>query len=160
MREASAALEQETQRQATIQARLREENQRLKEQVDAQAHRSQRDQDAQAELRATLKQMTAAHAQQTQRLAEEESAKKELQKGSSELRAKLTALQEERSALSQQLTLEREVHRKELENMKATNEDSRLRKDREVQETIKACRLERDEIKARLIEVKVRNLII
>lgn len=160
MREASAALEQETQRQAAIQARLKEENQSLKEQVDAQTHRCQRAQDTQADLQATLKQMTAAHAQQTQQLAEEESAKKELQKGTSELRAKLTVLQEEWSALSQQLTLEREVHQKELKNMKDTNEDSRVKKDREVQEIIKVCRLERDDIKAQLMQVKVRKLII
>ncbi|XP_017264696.1 centrosomal protein of 128 kDa isoform X1 [Kryptolebias marmoratus] len=154
VREASAALEQETRRQAAIQARLREENERLKEQADAQAQRRQRDRDAQAELQATLKQMTAAHAQQSQRLAEEESARKELQKGTSELRAKLTVLQQERDALSRQLQLEREVHQKELGNVKATHEDNRMKKDREVQEMFKVCRQERDELKAQLIEVK------
>lgn len=157
MREASATLEQEAQRQAAVQARLTEDNQRLKDQVSAQVLRCQKDQDAQAELQATLKQMTAAHAQQSQRLAEEEITRKELHKGSSELRAKLTVLQEERSALSQQLRLEREVHQKELENMKATNEDIRMKKDSEVQDVLKACRQERDEMKAQLLKVKVGN---
>ncbi|XP_037541024.1 centrosomal protein of 128 kDa [Nematolebias whitei] len=154
VREASATLEQETQRQAAIQARLREENQMLKDQVNAQVLRCHRDQDTQAELQATLKQMTAAHAQQSQRLAEEEITRKELQKGTSELRAKLTVLQEERSALSQQLRLEREVHQKELGNMKATNEDSRMKKDSEVQDMLKVCRQEREEMKAQLLKIK------
>uniref|UniRef100_A0A3Q2SVA3 Centrosomal protein 128 n=1 Tax=Fundulus heteroclitus TaxID=8078 RepID=A0A3Q2SVA3_FUNHE len=156
VREASAALEQEAQRQAAVQARLREENQRLEEQADSQARRLQRDQGAQAELQAALKQMTAAHAQLSQRLAEEENARKELQKDTSGLQAKLALLQEERSALSQQLQLEREVHQKELENTKATIKDERSRKDREVQEMLKLCRQERDETKAQLSEVKVK----
>lgn len=155
MKETSAALEEETRSQAAIRARLREENQRLQEQADSQARRQQKDQDAQAELQAKLKKMTTAHAQVAQRLAEEESARKELQKGASELQAKLTALQEERAALSQQLELERDVHQKELDNMKATMEDSRLKKDREVQNMLKLCRQERDEMQTHLREVKV-----
>ncbi|XP_072218525.1 centrosomal protein of 128 kDa isoform X4 [Leuresthes tenuis] len=153
VREASAALEQETQHQAAIQARLREENQKLQEQAETQARRCQRDQDARAELQADLKQMTTAHAQLSQRLAEEESARKELQRGASELKAKVTALQEERASLGQQLQLEREVHRKELQSVKATIEDSRMRKDREVQEMLGLCRQDRDELQAQLREV-------
>ncbi|XP_051264887.1 centrosomal protein of 128 kDa isoform X2 [Dicentrarchus labrax] len=154
VREASAALEEETRRQATVQARLEEENQRLEVRADTQARRCQRDQDAQAELQATLKQMTSAHAKLAQRLTEEESNKKELQKGAAELQAKLTAVQEERAALGQQLQLEREVHQKELHNMKAMTEDSRTKKDREVQDMLKLCRQEREEIQAHLKEVK------
>jgi len=155
VREASAALEQETQHQAASQGRLREENQKLQEQAETQARRCQRDQGAQAELQAALKQMTTAHAQLSQRLAEEESTRKELQRGASELKAKVTALQEERASLGQQLQLEREVHRKELHSMKATIEDSRMRKDREVQEMLRLCRQDRDEIQAQLREVTV-----
>ncbi|XP_078029821.1 centrosomal protein of 128 kDa isoform X2 [Epinephelus lanceolatus] len=157
VREASAALEEETLRLATIQTRLKEENQRLEEQADSRARRCQRDQDTQAELQAALKQMTSAHAQLIQQLAEEESSKKKLQKGSMELQAKLTAVQEERAALGQQLHLEREVHQKELDNTKAMIEESRTKKYREVQDMLKLCREERDELQARLKEVKVRS---
>ncbi|KAL7387757.1 hypothetical protein ABVT39_000460 [Epinephelus coioides] len=154
VREASAALEEETLRLATIQTRLKEENQRLEEQADSRARRCQRDQDTQAELQAALKQMTSAHAQLVQQLAEEESSKKKLQKGSMELQAKLTAVQEERAALGQQLQLEREVHQKELDNTKAMMEESRTKKYREVQDMLKLCREERDELQAHLKEVK------
>ncbi|XP_015238758.1 PREDICTED: centrosomal protein of 128 kDa isoform X3 [Cyprinodon variegatus] len=154
VREASAVLEQEAQLQTSIQARLREEKQRLEEQADSQARRLQRDQDAKAELQAALKQMTDAHAHLSQRLSQEDNARKELQKDNSELQARLTLVQEERSALSQQLQLEREVHQKELENMKATMKDDRMKKDWEVQERLKLCQQERDEIKAQLREAK------
>ncbi|TKS75876.1 Centrosomal protein of 128 kDa [Collichthys lucidus] len=154
VREASAALEEAIRRQAAVQARLEEENQRLQEQADTQARLRQRDQDTQAELQASLKQMTSANAQLAQRLTEEERSKKELQKGASELQARLTAVQEERSALGQQLQLEREVHQKELHNMKAMMEDCRTKKDREVQERLMLCQQERDEIQMHLKKVK------
>nr|XP_019947498.1 PREDICTED: centrosomal protein of 128 kDa isoform X2 [Paralichthys olivaceus] len=137
VREASAALEEETRRQSAIQTRLKEENQRLEERADTQARRFQRDQDKQEELQAALKHMTSAHSQQAQQLAEDERTRKELQKGASELQAKLTAMQEERAALVQQLQLEREVHQKEVDNMKAMMEDGRIKKHREMQAHLK-----------------------
>uniref|UniRef100_A0A3Q3LER7 Centrosomal protein 128 n=1 Tax=Labrus bergylta TaxID=56723 RepID=A0A3Q3LER7_9LABR len=154
VREASAALEEETRRQAVVQSRLKEENQRLEERADTQARRCQRDQDAHAELQAALKQMTSAHAQLAQRLAEGESVKKELQKSALELQAKLKAIQEERAALGQQLHLERDVHQKELDSVKKMMEDSRMKKDREVQDLLKLCHQEREEMQAHLDEVK------
>ncbi|XP_042359946.1 centrosomal protein of 128 kDa-like isoform X2 [Plectropomus leopardus] len=147
VREASAALEEETRCLAAVQTRLKEENQRLEDRADTQARRLQRDQDAQAELQAALKEMTSSRSQLLQQLAEEESSKKKLE-------AQLTAVQEERAALGQQLQLEREVHQKELDNTKAMMEDSRTKKYREVQDTLKICRQERDEIQAHLKEVK------
>lgn len=99
--------------------------------------------------------MTSARTQLAQRLAEEESSRKELQKSASELQAKLTAVQGERNALGQQLQLEREVHQKELDSMKAKTEDSRIKKDREMQDALKLCRQERDEMQAHLKEIKV-----
>lgn len=155
MREASAALEEETQRLAAVQTRLKEENQSLEEKAHSLARRCQRDQDTQAELQASMKQMTSAHSRLVQLLAEEESSKKALQKGLLELQAKLTAVQEERAALGQQLQLEREVHQTELDNTRAMMEDTRTKKYREVQDNLTLCRQEREEIQAHLEEVKV-----
>ncbi|XP_014824932.1 PREDICTED: centrosomal protein of 128 kDa isoform X4 [Poecilia mexicana] len=154
VKEASAALHEESQRQTSTIARLREENHILEEQADVQARRLHRDQEDKAELQTTLKQMTAAHAQLSLRLAEEENARKDMQRATTELQAKLTLLQEERTSLSQQLQLEREVHQKELNNMAATVKDDRTRKDREVQETLRLCRQENDELSTQLREIK------
>ena len=103
--------------------------------------------------------MTAAQVQLAQRLSEEETSKKDLQKGALELQAKLTAAQEERAALGQQLQLEREVHQKELHNVKVMMEDSRAKKDRGVQDMLQLCRQERDEIQEHMKELKVRPFV-
>lgn len=152
-------LEEETRRQGAVQARLREENQRLEERAEIQARRGQRDQDTEAELQGALKQMTSAHAQLVQRLAEEENSRKELQKTASELQAKLTVVQQEQATLGQQLHLERDVHQKELQSVKAMMEDGRMKKDREMKDMLKLCSQERDETQALLKEVKVVRFI-
>ncbi|KAK0132895.1 Centrosomal protein [Merluccius polli] len=152
VRESSAALQEEARR-------LREENQRLEEQAGAQARRSQQDQETHASLRAALKEEAAsAHAQLaqlTQRLTAEERSGRDLQR---DLRAQLSAAQDERAALGQQLQLEREVHQKELESLRAAvaaaGGGGRSRKEREVQETLRLCREEREEMQARITEVK------
>ncbi|XP_054618195.1 centrosomal protein of 128 kDa-like isoform X2 [Dunckerocampus dactyliophorus] len=153
VKEASAALQTEARRQSDIHSRLREENLRLVEKADAQARLCQRDQNKQAELQGKLTQMTSAHAQLAQRLTEEEASKKELHKVTVELQAKLAGAQEERDTLRQQLQLEREVHEKELGNLKAMIEDGRT-KNKEMQEMIWVCRQEREEIQAHLTDFK------
>lgn len=129
-----------TKHQAAVQTRLMEEKMKLKEQIDAQVQSTQREQSMQAELQTALVQMQLANAELTQQLAEEEKHKKDLQKSSFELQAKLTAVQEEHAALVQQLQLERDVHQKELKSINCT---------------LKFCQQERDEIQAQVHKLKV-----
>nr|XP_019941324.1 PREDICTED: centrosomal protein of 128 kDa-like [Paralichthys olivaceus] len=145
LRETLAALKEENQSQAALQAWLME-HQRLEEQTDSQVCCCQRYQDMPVEFQAILKKMTPAHAQVAQRLAKEDSCRKELQRSSSELKGKLTVVLEERAALEQQLQLEREMHQRQVHNMKAMMEDSSINRDHEVQakmrshlKKVKAC---------------------
>ncbi|XP_072300874.1 centrosomal protein of 128 kDa-like [Eucyclogobius newberryi] len=154
VREAYTSLEQEARNQVAIHKRLKEENQRLEERVDSQARRRQKDDDQQAELQNALKQVTSSHARLVQRLAEEESLRKQLQKSNSELQAKLTTVQVDRAALGQQLQLQREVHQKELDNIKVALEDGKSKKERDLQDMLKLFTLERDEMQKHLKEVK------
>lgn len=157
LKEAFAALEEKTQHQAAVQARLEEENQRLEERANSHNRQRHRDQSAQEELQAALSKMTSSSGDLTKQLAEAEKNNRELRKGSSELQAKLAVVREEKAALGQQLQLEREVHQKEMLNLKAVMEDGKTKKEREVQETLMLCRRERDEIHVHLSEVKVRT---
>ncbi|XP_011610195.2 centrosomal protein of 128 kDa isoform X1 [Takifugu rubripes] len=131
LKEASSTLEEMMKYQAAVQTRLMEEKTKLKEEIDAQAQNSQRGQNTQAGLQTALMQVKAANARLSQQLASEEKHKKDLQKGSFELQAKLTTVQEEHTALVQQLQLERDVHQKELKSINCT---------------LQLCQQERDEI--------------
>ncbi|XP_051908249.1 centrosomal protein of 128 kDa-like isoform X2 [Hippocampus zosterae] len=152
-KESSDALQMELRRQSENLARLREENQRLVEQADTQTGLSQRHLNKQAELQVALSQMTSAHAQLAHRLSEAEASKKELLKVTAELRAKLAALEDEPDALRKQLQLEREVHRKELDNLKVALEGGRTKRE-EMQDMLRLCRQQRDEIQSHLNDVK------
>ncbi|XP_077366285.1 centrosomal protein of 128 kDa isoform X2 [Festucalex cinctus] len=152
-KESSAALQMEVRRQSDNLARLREENQRLVEQSDAQIRLSQRHQNKQAELQVTVNQMTSAHAQLAHRLTEADASKKELQKVTVDLQAKLAAVQEEPETLRKQLQLERDVHQKELDNLKATIEEGRT-KNKEMHDMLRLCCQQRDEIQTHLNDVK------
>lgn len=144
VKEASAVLEEMTKHHAALQTRLMEEKMKLKEQVDAQVQSIQREQSMQAELQTALVQIKSANAQLSQQFSQEEKHRKELQKSSLELQAKLTAVQEEHTALVQQLQLERDVHQKELKSIK---------------HTLKLCQQERDGIQAQVHKLKVTPLI-
>ncbi|XP_041721452.1 centrosomal protein of 128 kDa isoform X1 [Coregonus clupeaformis] len=154
VREASIALEEEAQRQSVLQARLREENQSLEERAEAVARRSQRDQEEVRSLQAAMKELTTAHAQLTTLLAEEEASKRELQRNRAEGAVRLAAAQEQRASLGQQLELEREVHQKELASLRATVQDGRAKQDRDIQETLRLCMKERNEMEQHLKEIK------
>lgn len=133
-----------TKHQAAVQARLKEEKTKLKEQIDAQVQSIQREQSMQAELHTALVQIKSANVQLSQQLAEEEKHKKDLQQSCFELQAKLAAVQEEHTALVQQLQLERDVHQKELKSITCT---------------LKLCQQERDDIQTQVHQLKVAPLI-
>uniref|UniRef100_A0A3B3Z824 Centrosomal protein 128 n=1 Tax=Periophthalmus magnuspinnatus TaxID=409849 RepID=A0A3B3Z824_9GOBI len=136
-RQLSLEQEQEARNQVAVHKRLKEENQRLEERMESQVHRQQKDEEQHTELQNTVKQVTSSHAQLVQRLSEEESLRKELQKSHSELRDKLMSVQEERAALGKQLQLQREVHQKELDNMKVYGFYSNAASDRELCEALR-----------------------
>lgn len=130
--------------QAAVQTRLMEEKTKLKEEIDAQAQNSQRGQNTQAELQTALMQVKSANTRLSQQLASEEKHKKDLQKGSFELQAKLKTVQEEHAAMVLQLQLERDVHQKELKSINCT---------------LQLCQQERDEIQEQVDKLEVTSFI-
>uniref|UniRef100_A0A8C7FBH6 Centrosomal protein 128 n=1 Tax=Oncorhynchus kisutch TaxID=8019 RepID=A0A8C7FBH6_ONCKI len=154
VREASIALEEEAQRQSVLQVRLREENQSLEERAEAVARRSQRDQEELHSLQAAMKELTSARAQLTTRLSEEAALRTELQRSGVEGAVRLAAAQELRASLGQQLELEREVHQRELASLRATVQNGRTKQDRDIQETLRLCMKERNEMEHHLKEIK------
>ncbi|XP_077443982.1 centrosomal protein of 128 kDa isoform X2 [Stigmatopora argus] len=153
VRESSVALQMEVRRHVDNLARLKEDNQRLVEQADTQALLSKKDQNKHDELQDSLNHMTAAHAQLSQRLTVAEASKNEFQKVTVKLQAKLATVQQEPDSLRQQLRVEREIHQKEVDNLKATIEESRM-KNKELHEMLVFCRQQRDEIQSHLNAVQ------
>ena len=137
VRQALAALKEEKQSQVAIQAWVKE-HRKQEEQTVSRVCCCQRVQDMRGEFQAAPEQMTPTYAQLAQQLANEENSSKGLQRSSSELQAKLIVALEGRAVLEQQLQLEREVHHKNVHNMKAISEASSINRNHEVQAKMQA----------------------
>ncbi|CAB1421250.1 unnamed protein product [Pleuronectes platessa] len=157
VREALAALKEENQSQVAIHAWIKE-HLKLEVQTVSQDCCCQRVQDMQGKFQAALEQMTPTPAQLAQQLANEENSRKELQRSSTELQAKLTGVMEERAALEQQLQLEREMHQKKVHNTKAMMEDSSINRDHEVHAKTQAHLKELTETSQKLLSLKQETL--
>ncbi|XP_073788149.1 centrosomal protein of 128 kDa isoform X3 [Danio rerio] len=136
-------LEEETQKQISLQLHLREENIRLQERVDLLEQRREVDQRSMLDLQSLHKNLTAAKADLVTRLAEVESSKKDLE-------IQLAAAQEESSSFGRQLELERLVHQKELSHL----QEGKAEQDRDVHNKLISYQREREELEALVKDLK------
>ncbi len=151
-RETLRGLEEEAQKQISLQVRMREENVRLQKRVEFQEHRKEEEQRSLLDLQGSVKNLSAARADLAARLAEMESSKKDLEK-------QLAVTQDESSSFGRQLELERQVHQKELSHLRMTQQEGKAQQDRDVQDMLRLYQREREELEALVRDLKVRILI-
>lgn len=147
------SLEEETQKQISLQLHMREENIRLQEHVDLLEQGREVDQRSLLDLQGLNKNLIAAKANLTIRLAEVESSKKDLE-------IQLTAAQEESSSFGRQLELERQVHQKELSHFQMTQQEGKAEQDRDVHNKLISYQRECEELEALVKDLKVTIFII
>ncbi|KAI4893414.1 hypothetical protein NFI96_033638 [Prochilodus magdalenae] len=146
-RESLRSLEDETQRQSLLQTQLREENQKLEERLKDRGHR--REQEL-LELQASVRNLSAERADLSGRLAEAESFRREEEK-------RLALVQEEKASLGQQLQLEREVHRQELDHLR--QQEDKIQQNHSVQKTLRLYQQEREELKALIKDLRTEAVV-
>ncbi len=141
-------LEEEAQKQISLQVRMREENVRLQKRVEFHEHRKEEEQRSLLHLQGSMKNLNAARADLAARLTEMESFKKDLEK-------QLAVAQDESSSFGRQLELERQVHQKELSRLRMTQQEGKAQQDRDVQDTLRLYQREREELEALVRDLKV-----
>uniref|UniRef100_A0A8C1V3X2 Centrosomal protein of 128 kDa n=1 Tax=Cyprinus carpio TaxID=7962 RepID=A0A8C1V3X2_CYPCA len=146
-RETLRGLEEEAQKQISLQVRMREENIRLQKHVELQEHSKEEEQRSLLDLQASVKNLSAARADLAARLAEMESSKKDLEK-------QLAMAQEESSSFGRQLELERQVHQKELSHLRMTQQEGKAQQDRDVHDMLRLYQREREELEALIRDLK------
>uniref|UniRef100_A0A9J8CWK1 Centrosomal protein 128 n=1 Tax=Cyprinus carpio carpio TaxID=630221 RepID=A0A9J8CWK1_CYPCA len=150
-RETLRGLEEEAQKQISLQVRMREENIRLQKHVELQEHSKEEEQRSLLDLQASVKNLSAARADLAARLAEMESSKKDLEK-------QLAMAQEESSSFGRQLELERQVHQKELSHLRMTQQEGKAQQDRDVHDMLRLYQREREELEALIRDLKLCSL--
>ncbi|XP_026147332.1 centrosomal protein of 128 kDa isoform X3 [Carassius auratus] len=146
-RETLRGLEEEAQKQISLQVRMREENIRLQKRVELQEHCKEEEQRSLLDLQGSVKNLSAARADLAARLAEVESSKKDLEK-------QLAMAQEESSSFVRQLELERQVHQKELSHLRMTQQEGKAQQDRDVHDMLRLYQREREELEALVRDLK------
>ncbi|XP_067388462.1 centrosomal protein of 128 kDa isoform X2 [Emydura macquarii macquarii] len=147
-------LESELQKQIVVQNQMRNEKERLEEELETANMINEKDQERFLEMQADIKNLSAIRAELTNRIAEEERAKKEALKNLSDLQKHQESKQEEMSTTSWQLKMERDVHQQELADLKSELQNVKTKHERNVQELLKLFRQEKDEAENHIRRMK------
>nr|XP_014341972.1 PREDICTED: centrosomal protein of 128 kDa [Latimeria chalumnae] len=154
VQDAANKLEAEMQKQRSLQAQLSDENRRLEDEVSTLARRHELDREALLEMQGTVKDLSATRAELTRKVAEEEKSRKEAEKRVLELGAERDCAFEEVSVGGRQLKLEREVHQKELADLRAELQSSKSKQEKNLQEVLRHFKEEREELESRIGALK------
>ncbi|XP_016093521.1 centrosomal protein of 128 kDa-like [Sinocyclocheilus grahami] len=146
-RETLRSLEEEAEKQISLQVRMREENIRLQKRVELQQQRKEEEQRSLLDLQGSVKNLSAARADLAAKLAEVERSKKDLEQ-------QLAAAQEESSSFGRQLELERQVHQKKLSHLRTIQQEGKAQKDRDLHDMLRLYQREREELEAFVRDLK------
>ncbi|XP_025036956.2 centrosomal protein of 128 kDa isoform X3 [Pelodiscus sinensis] len=154
-------LESELQKQILLQNQMKNEKERLEEELETANMINEKDQERFLEMQVDIKNLSAIRAELTNKIAEEEKAKKEILKNFSDLQKHQESKQEEMTTTSWQLKMERDVHKQELSDLRSELQNVKTKHERNVQELMKLFRQEKDEaenhirrLKTELVEEK------
>ncbi|XP_060117789.1 centrosomal protein of 128 kDa isoform X2 [Heteronotia binoei] len=164
VRETVDKLDSELQKQIQALSQMRSDKQHLEEELASINMIHEKDQGRLLEMQTVIKNLSAIRAELTNRLAEEEKAKKELRKNLTELQKQKESNQDEMAATSKQLKLERDVHQQELAKQQSELQWTKTKHDQEVQEMMKHFNQEKEETAGHIGKLKTelaeeRNLV-
>ncbi|XP_043404598.1 centrosomal protein of 128 kDa isoform X3 [Chelonia mydas] len=151
-------LESELQKQILVQNQMRNEKERLEEELETANTINEKDQERFLEMQEDIKNLSAIRAELTNRIAEEEKAKKEILKNFSDLQKHQESKQEEMTTTSWQLKMERDVHQQELADLRSELQNVKTKHERNVQELIKLFRQEKDEAENHIRRLKDKQI--
>uniref|UniRef100_A0A8C0JEA7 Centrosomal protein 128 n=1 Tax=Chelonoidis abingdonii TaxID=106734 RepID=A0A8C0JEA7_CHEAB len=151
-------LESELQKQILVQNQMRNEKERLEEELETANMINEKDQERFLEMQEDIKNLSAIRAELTNRIAEEEKVKKEILKNFSDLQKHQESKQEEMTTTSWQLKMERDIHQQELADLRSELKNVKTKHERNVQELMKLFRQEKDETENHIRRLKTELL--
>uniref|UniRef100_A0A8C5TD19 Centrosomal protein 128 n=1 Tax=Malurus cyaneus samueli TaxID=2593467 RepID=A0A8C5TD19_9PASS len=148
-------LENELKMQVFLQNQMQSEKEHLKKELGSINLFHKKDQERLLEMQADVKNLSAVRAELTNRLAEEEKAKKELLKSLSDLQKQQESSHEEMTSANRQLKMEREVHQQELADLRSELQNMKIKHEQNVQELMKLLNQEKDNAEAQIRMLKM-----
>ncbi|XP_075700578.1 centrosomal protein of 128 kDa [Rhinoderma darwinii] len=154
-------LQGELQRQVQLQQQLQEDRERLQEEILLSGRAQEKSNEKILELQESVRDLSAERAEFNSRLAQEEKSAKELRRNLCEAQKQAEFAREELSSAGRQLKMERDVHQRELTDLRSAAQTAKAKHERNIQEMLAHFRQEREELefhirtlKAELIDSK------
>ncbi|KAI1237680.1 hypothetical protein IHE44_0013765 [Lamprotornis superbus] len=151
-------LENELKKQVVLQNQMQAEKEHLKTELGTVNLFHTKDQERLLEMQADVKNLSAIRVELTNRIAEEEKAKKELLKSLSDLQKQQESSHEEMISANRQLKMEREIHQQELGDLRSELQNVKIKHEQNVQELMKLLKQEKDDAEAQIRMLKMELL--
>ncbi|XP_054491716.2 centrosomal protein of 128 kDa isoform X1 [Agelaius phoeniceus] len=151
-------LDNELKKQVFLQKQMQAEKEHLKTELANINLFHKKDQERLLEMQADVKHLSAVRVELTNRIAEEEKAKKELLKNLSDLQKQQESSHEEMISANRQLKMEREVHQQELADLRSELQNVKIKHEQNVQELMKLLKQEKDDGEAQIRMLKMELL--
>ncbi|XP_041328038.1 centrosomal protein of 128 kDa [Pyrgilauda ruficollis] len=151
-------LENELKNQVFLQNQMQAEKEHLKTELASINLFHKKDQERLLEMQADVKHLSTVRVELTNRIAEEEKAKKELLKSLSDLQKQQESSHEEMISANRQLKMEREIHQQELADLRSELQNVKIKHEQNVQELTKLLKQEKDDAEAQIRMLKMELL--
>ncbi|NXA46177.1 CE128 protein, partial [Nothocercus julius] len=148
-------LENELKKQVFVQNQMQVEKEHLEGELATTNLIHEKDQERLLEMQADVKNLSAIRVELTNRIAEEEKAKKELHKSLSDLQKQQESKHHEMTSANRQLKMEREVHQQELADLKSELQNVKIKHEQNSQELMKLLKQEKKDAEAQIRMLKM-----
>ncbi|XP_072479349.1 centrosomal protein of 128 kDa isoform X3 [Notamacropus eugenii] len=158
LRDTVHQLENELQKHSRVHNQMTTEKEHLEKEIADIKISREKDKEKLLEFQETIKDLSSSRADLASKVAEEERAKKEALKNLSHLKKMEGSNQEETSTIIRQLKVERDVHQRELEDLRTELQNMKAKHDRSIQELKLQFKQEQSEVESLIRSLKAENL--
>ncbi|KAM4664487.1 centrosomal protein of 128 kDa isoform 2-T2 [Discoglossus pictus] len=152
--ETISRLEGELQRHCELQIQIQEDQERLQKELMSAGRTQEKSKERMLELQEAVRDLSTERAELSSRLAQEEKAGKELRKSLCEAEKQAEFAREELTSAGRQLKNERDVHQRELQDLRSTAQNVKSKHERSIQEMLTHFRQEREELENHIRTLK------
>lgn len=145
----------ELQRQVEVQQQLQEDREKLQEELLSAGRAQEKSSNKILELQEAVRDLSGERAELSSKLAQEEKSGKELRRNLCEAQKQAEFAREELNSAGRQLKMEREVHQRELTDLRSAAQTAKSKHDRNIQEMLERFRQETEQLEGHIRSLKV-----
>nr|DBA14632.1 TPA: hypothetical protein GDO54_005568 [Pyxicephalus adspersus] len=153
-KELARRLQDELQRQIEVQQQFQEDRERLQEEILSAGRAQAKSNDKLIELQEAVRDLSTERVELSSRLAQEERSSKELRRNLCEAQKQAEFAREELNSASRQLKMERDVHQRELTDLRSAAQTAKSKHEHNIQEMLTHFRQEREELEGHIRNLK------